>query len=152
MSIEDEYSLLSRIDLFEYLEPLELKRLIFASRRYQLNPGEYLFRQGDSSDTVFGILQGEFSILLQSNHGEINVEQEDQGALLGELAAISGKPRSASVRAETDCDVIGFERELFLNTIVNNPQTALKMMKLLSDRLVNLDEYLTRLTDSQFVS
>ena len=67
MTINDEYTVLSNIDLFEHLDPVELKRLIFVSQRYQLESGEYLFRQGDSADKVFGIVEGEFSILLESD-------------------------------------------------------------------------------------
>lgn len=148
MSIDDEYTRISGIELFESIDPVELKRLIFVSQRYQLNPGEYLFRQGDNSNMVFCILEGKFSVLLHSGNGEINLNYEVQGNLLGEMAAISGEPRSASIRADTSCEVIGFEKDLFIDTIINSPQTALRMMRILSSRLANLDEHVARLTDA----
>jgi len=148
VSIDDEYTRISGIELFESIDPVELKRLIFVSQRYHLNPGEYLFRQGDTSDMVFCVLDGKFSVLLHSGNGEINLSYEVDGDLLGEMAAITGEPRSASIRAETSCEVIGFEKELFISTIINSPQTSLRMMKMLSSRLANLDEHVARLTDS----
>jgi len=144
MSIDDEYELLSRLELFESLEPVQLKRLIFVSQRYQLHPKEYLFRQGDPMGGVFGIVAGEFSVLLESDNGEIVVAQQGPGDLVGEMAVISGEPRSASIRANTVCEVIGFEKELFIHTVVNDPSTALKMMKLLSERLLNQNKQLAK--------
>lgn len=138
MSIEDEYELLSRIELFESLDPIQLKRLIFVSQRYQLKAGEYLFHQGDTSDNVFAIVHGECSVLVDSRHGEISIARQGCGELVGEMAVITGEPRNASIRADTDCEVIGFESELFISTVINDPQTALLMMKLLSARLVSL--------------
>lgn len=146
MSIEDEYELLSRLELFENLDAIQLKRLIFVSQRYQLQPGEYLFRQGENTSNVFGILKGEFSVLLHSKDGEINVAQRGSGELVGEIAVISGEPRSASMRAESACEVIEFESDHFINTVINNPQTALKMMKLLSITLVKLNNTLEKLS------
>ena len=148
MSIEDEYELLSRLELFESLEPVQLKRLIFVSQRYQLEAGEYLFRQGDTTNTVFGILDGECSVLVDSANGEINIAQYGVGELVGEMAVISGEPRSASIRANTACEVIGFESVLFLNTVTNNPSTAFKMMRLLSDRLILLRKQLEKITNN----
>jgi CRP/FNR family cyclic AMP-dependent transcriptional regulator len=148
MSIDDEYELLSRLELFESLEPVQLKRLIFVSQRYQLEAGEYLFRQGDTTDTVFGILDGECSVLVDSAGGEINIAQQGVGELVGEMAAISGEPRNASIKASTACEVIGFESELFINTVINSPPTALKMMRLLSGRLTLLRKQLEKLINN----
>ena len=148
MSIDDEYELLSQLELFESLEPVELKRLIFVSRRYHLDAGEYLFRQGDTTNTVFGILDGECSVLVDSANGEINIAQQGPGELVGEMAVITGEPRNASIRASTDCEVIGFESDLFINTVINSPPTALKMMQLLSDRLALLRKQLEKLTNN----
>ncbi len=150
MSIEDEYELLSRLELFESLDAIQLKRLIFVSQRYQIQPGEYLFKQGDTTDNVFGILDGEFSVLLNSPNGEIHIAQHGSGELVGEMAVISGEPRAASVRANCACEVIDFESELFISTVINDPRTAFNMMKLLSARLVKLDKKLEQLSAEQF--
>ena len=149
MSIEDEYEILSRIELFESLDSIQLKRLIFVSQRYQLKAGEYLFRQNDTSDTVFAIIQGECSVLVNSNHGEIVIAVQGVGELVGEMAAISGEPRNASIRADCACEVIGFEAGLFISTVTNHPKTALMMMKILSERVLNLRKQLEGLSNQQ---
>ena len=110
MSIEAEYEILSRIELFQSLDSIPLKRLIFVSQRYQLRAGEYLFRQNDTSDTVFAIIQGECSVLADSQHGEIVIAVQGVGELVGEMAAISGEPRNASIRADCACEASDLRR------------------------------------------
>ena len=151
MSIDYEFELLSRLELFEHLQPVKLKRLIFVSQRYQLQPGEYLFRQGDPMDSVFGIVHGELSVVVESDDDELIVSQQGAGDLVGEMAVISGEPRSASIRASSQCEVIGFEKELFINTVVNDTATALKMMQLLSERLTRQNSLLAELSGRKYV-
>lgn len=148
MSIDDEFKLLSRIELFEFLDPVLLKRLIFVSQRYQLQPNEYLFRQGDTTGQVFGIVAGEFSVVLESANSELVIARQGPGDLVGEMAAISGEARSASIRADGVCEVIGFETDLFIDTVTSDPATALKMMKLLSERLLKQNSQLVSCEDS----
>jgi len=150
MSIDDEYALLSKLELFENLEPVQLKRLIFVSQRYQLQPDEYLFKQDDPMGQVFGIVKGEFLVLLQTANGEIEVARHGPGDMVGEMSVISGEPRSASIMALTECEVIGFEKDLFISTVINDGPTALKMMQLLSERLLKQNRQLAQQSDGQY--
>ena len=149
MSIEDEYKVLSRLELFENLDPVKLKRLIFVSQRYHVQAGEYLFRQGDNSLTPFGIISGEFSVLLNNAGNEMNIAVLGEGALVGDMAVLSGEPRSASMRANCDSEVIEFETSLFMSTVINDPETALQMMKILAVRIAKMDRKLEALTNGK---
>ena len=150
MSLDHEFEVLSQLELFQHLQPVKLKRLIFVSQRYHLEPDEYLFRQGDPMDSVFGVVDGELSITLESASGEIVVARQGPGDLVGEMAIISGEPRSASIRANAKCEVIGFQKELFINTVIHDPGTALKMMQLLADRLSRQNSLFAEISGSKF--
>ena len=150
-SLDHEFDVLSRIELFQHLQSVKLKRLIFVSQRYHLEPGEYLFRQGDPMDRVFGVVDGDLSVTLESANGEIVVARQGPGDLVGEMAVISGEPRSASIRANATCEVIGFEKELFINTVIHDPGTALKMMQLLADRLSNQNSLFAEISGRKFI-
>jgi len=149
MTIEDEYKVLRRLELFENLDPVKLKRLIFVSQRYHLQAGEYLFRQGDTTVNAFGIISGEFSVLLNNAGNEISIAVQGEGALVGEMAVLSGEPRSASMRANCDSEVIEFDTSLFINTVVNDPDTALQMMKILAARIAKMDQKLESMAADQ---
>jgi len=142
MSINENYDLLRKLALFENLGASQLKRLIFLSEHYYIQPGEYLFHKGDNTDSVFGVIAGEFSVILPSKVDEIIVNKSTCGSLVGEMAVISGEPRSASMRAEMVSEVIEIDSELFLETITSNPEIAKKMMQLLAARLVDMHEML----------
>ncbi len=142
MTIEANYALLRKLELFESLGSAQLKRLIFLSQHYQLQPGEYLFHKGDDTDSVFGVLSGEFSVILPSQGEDIIVDKPKCGSLVGEMAVISGETRTASMRSDSHSEVIEIDSELFLETITSNPAIAKKMMQLLARRLVNINEML----------
>ena len=149
MTIEDEYQVLSRLELFENLDPVKLKRLIFVSQRYRLQAGEYLFRQGDTTFNPYGIISGEFSVLLNNAGNEIKIAVQGEGALIGDMAILSGESRSASMQANCDSEVIEFDTDLFINTVVNDPGTALQMMKILAARLATMDQKIESLASDQ---
>ena len=149
MTIEDEYQVLSRLELFENLDPVKLKRLIFVSQRYRLRAGEYLFRQGDTTFNPYGIISGEFSVLLNNAGNEIKIAVQGEGALIGDMAILSGESRSASMQANCDSEVIEFDTDLFINTVVNDPGTALQMMKILAARIATMDQKIESLANDQ---
>lgn len=149
MTIEDEYQVLSRLELFENLDPVKLKRLIFVSQRYRLQAGEYLFRQGDTTFNPYGIISGEFSVLLNNAGNEIKIAVQGEGALIGDMAILSGESRSASMQANCDSEVIEFDTDLFINTVVNDPGTALQMMKILATRIATMDQKIESLASDQ---
>ena len=142
MTIKDNYELLRKLALFESLGAPQLKRLIFLSEHYLIQPGEYLFHKGDNTDSVFGVITGEFAVILPTEDEEIIVDKSTCGSLVGEMAVISGEPRSASMRAEMTSEVIEIDSELFLETITSNPEIAKKMMQLLAARMVNMHKLL----------
>lgn len=142
MTIKDNYDLLRKLALFESLGAPQLKRLIFISQHYLIQPGEYLFHKGDNTNSVFGVLSGEFSVILPTQGEDIIVDKINSGNLVGEMAVISGEPRNASMRAEMISEVIEIDSELFLETITSNPDIAKKMMQLLATRLVNMHKML----------
>jgi len=144
MTIESNYKLLRKLELFESLGSSELKRMILLSHHYQLQPGEILFNEGEHTHSVFGILTGEFSVFLPSDGKEILLDTPSCGSLVGEMSVISGEPRSASMRAETSSEVIEIDSDLFLETLTGNPEVARKMMQLLAARLINANKMLEK--------
>ncbi|MBX2884318.1 MAG: cyclic nucleotide-binding domain-containing protein [Granulosicoccus sp.] len=146
MSISDEYKLLSNLPLFEYLDPSELKRLILVSERYSLSPGEYLFLEGESSEMVYATIKGQYSVLVNTPQGEFELNTIDGLDLIGEIGAILGESHTASIRANSEAEVIGIENQLFLSTITSNAQSSLKIMQLLAYRVKHLSIISAELT------
>ena len=65
--------------------------------------GEVLFRQGDAGDTLYIVVNGRLRVVTHDAEGEESVLAElGTGETVGEMAVISGEPRSATVYAIRD--------------------------------------------------
>lgn len=62
-----------------------------------IQPGAHLCREGSQALEAFILLEGTAQLIA---HGQV-IRTIDQGELIGEIAVLSGKPRTASIRAVT---------------------------------------------------
>lgn len=96
-----------------------------------LKAGDVLFREGEPGDLMYVVKSGDMEIMVR-NHV---LEQAGPGYIVGELALVDNSPRSATVIAVTDCEVIPIDRRGFTFMIQNTPFFALHVMGVLADRL-----------------
>jgi len=130
---EIESGSLSGIDLLSDLEPAELKKVEQACsfKRYT-SQEQIIDRQSDSKD-VFFVVEGTVRVVNYSLSGrEITLDDLAKGNYFGELAAIDGAPRSASVMALDHCLIASLPQERFLGLFGKHPDIALKVMKMLT--------------------
>jgi CRP-like cAMP-binding protein len=64
----------------------------------------------------------------------------ENGGVFGEMALIDNKPRSATARAKTNCDLVPIDEERFLVLVHQKPSFALEVMRVLAQRLRLMDE------------
>ena len=127
---ENELEDLSNIGLMSDLKPAERAKIEEACsfRRYD-DQEQIIDRQSESTD-VFFIIQGTVRVVNYSLSGrEITLDDLTEGAYFGELAALDGAPRSASVMALSDCLVATLPQEQFLALLKTHSSISLKMMK-----------------------
>lgn len=87
--------------------------------------GHTLFMQGDPGDRVFGVTSGKLEISLISADGRKLVANiETRNGLVGEIAALDGGPRSASVTCLSDCVVVSLTRAQLLDRLARDPEIA----------------------------
>ena len=80
----------------------------------QLSPGQVLFEQGSMGDLIYVVSEGEFDIVRElSGGGEELLRVVTAGDYFGEFGTLFGLPRSATVRARTDAEVIGYTAKAF---------------------------------------
>ncbi len=141
-----EMETLSNIDLLSDLKPADLKKVEDSCGfKHYAAQEQIIDRQSESTD-VFFVVRGEIRVVIYSLSGrEITLDDLSGGGYFGDLAAIDGEPRSASVMALTDCLVASLPQDHFLSLLENHPQTALKVMKSLTrivrtatDRIMDL--------------
>lgn len=122
-------SSLAGIDLLSDLSAKELRSLEKSCRwkRYSFHE-QIIDRQSDTSD-VFFLVKGKVRVIIYSLSGrEIALDDVVEGSYFGELAAIDGQPRSASVMAITDTLIASLPPETFMATLDRHSGTARKLM------------------------
>jgi hypothetical protein len=97
--------------LFSDLQHYLFRRVSDGLHRRVVPAGGIVVSEGDPGDSLFLIASGSVRILVVGGHGRpLEIRRLDAGDFFGEVAALSGKPRSATVVAVADCDLLEIER------------------------------------------
>ena len=79
-----------------------------SNKNIQLSKGQYLFKEGDSSLSMYLIKSGRLAVTRKNfnSDDEVTLSEKVNGELIGEMAFFDNKPRSANVKALTNSEVI----------------------------------------------
>jgi CRP-like cAMP-binding protein len=102
---------------------------------FRLSPREVLFREGEQGERMYVVLEGRLDILV----GDNVVETLEEGGIVGEMALIDDAPRAASVIANTECRLVGIDRQRFHMLVQSNPAFSTHVMKILANRLRHMN-------------
>ena len=148
MHYAEAVALFRRIPVFASLDPASLKLLAFSSSYLTFNDGEALCHQGEPGDTVFVVDEGEVEISIQVAGAPIHLAKLGKHDLFGEMAVICNLPRTADVSARGPLKVLQIEGDVFLQMVTANPDAALGVMRVLSERLMRFTELYERMKRS----
>ena len=117
--------------------------------------GEVIMRQGDAGDCAYFIQSGRVVINLQREDGtDLEMGQRGAGNLIGEMAIVDDGPRSATVTAIEDCQLLEISKADFSKAVTNaNPIVGLVTKLILMryrdilQRSENLREFVGVTTD-----
>jgi small-conductance mechanosensitive channel/CRP-like cAMP-binding protein len=125
---------LREIDLFRPLSDDELRLAASHFRQLHYAAGEKLIEEGQPGESFFVVDRGEVEVRKRIGGGERALAQLMEGQFFGEMALLTGEPRSASVVALTDVDVYTIGKAGFHEVLVGNPAIAVDISALLSER------------------
>ncbi|MFN8453630.1 MAG: Crp/Fnr family transcriptional regulator [Anaerolineae bacterium] len=134
---------LAKLPLFAGVPPTILNQIAAQAKPLKLNKGDFLVRQGEASDSLFVIRTGWVKIVAKgSNDEEVILNQCGPGQLIGEMSLIDQKPRSNSMAAISEAEVIEFKYDLVLTALNQYPMLALGFLRDMSDRLRFANAYI----------
>ena len=148
MSLQQEVELLRKIPMFTNIEPAKLKLLAFTSERLSYADGEVLFRQGEQGDAAFLIITGEADVTIETEKGPLTVATVGNHDFVGEIAILCDVPRTATVTARSDLQVLRIEKDLFFRLIGEFPVIAKEVMRELAYRLAHSNAQLREMAMS----
>jgi CRP-like cAMP-binding protein len=97
--------------------------------------GMTLFHENDHRRELYLIQSGSVKVYRKINNREIELAVLKKGAVLGEMALIDGKPRSASAVAREDCSVILIDADTFHEKISGVPQWFMSVIRTTSEKI-----------------
>lgn len=110
---------------------LVVNKKILERYTYSLTAGETLFDMGDKSENVFYLMSGELDVFADSGKAGVI----SAGEVFGEMAHIMDEPRSATVKAASDSELVVLPPVLFDEILKDNSDLARRVMETLCSRL-----------------
>ena len=136
------HKVLSNLAIFANLEEKDLQVLLKITENRKYEAQNVVFAEGEIGNAMYIILKG--AIRITKSLGEAD-EQElairKVGELIGEMALLEDKPRSATGTAISETELLVLHREDFHSLLYKNPQIVLEIIKTLSRRLRESDEH-----------
>jgi CRP-like cAMP-binding protein len=143
VSVEEVFA---GVPLLKHLSARQLSRLARLATRRSYRPGAVIVREGDTSMSFYVVLSGRVRIERASETGGAPLQFGELGPMgfFGEMGLIDDLPRAATVVAvePTECALLA--KWDFQNELRNDPEIALALLPVLSQRIRELDVRLGR--------
>lgn len=138
--------LLGRCLLFRALDDAARQELAAHVHRQSFKMGEPIFHCGAAGQSMVIILSGTVRVSLPGPKGKTVILADlNAGEVLGEVALLDGKERSADATALTNCAVAVLERRDVVPLLLKRPEICLKLLELTCARLRKSDEQVAEL-------
>jgi CRP-like cAMP-binding protein len=110
---------------------------VFANAREkrEVAAGAPVFTEGDSGREMFGLISG----AVELRRGEGTVKTLELGDTFGEMAIVSGRPRSLTAVATEPSVLAVIDERTFLFLVHETPMFAIQLMRSLAERIRELD-------------
>jgi len=118
------------------LGPESLAAVLRSLTVLRLTDGQLVVRQGDAGDTLFLVADGELRVFVNTPAGDKDVARLFENTLFGEMALITGQPRTASVAAAGDADVIGVSKAALALVVAKLPTIRAALDQFSRERLI----------------
>jgi CRP-like cAMP-binding protein len=138
---EELINLLCRSDLMRHLPPERIEALLPCIHTRKLEPGEILFRNGDQGDALYIVKHGQVEVLPEAGSPDGAMQKPiatlSDGQTFGEMALLTGNPRTATIRASTESELLSIGKDDFERLTRNDPELANVVRRLSYERAIS---------------
>lgn len=127
--------LISSVSLFQGVGAKLISELENQMEWIFLPGGETLMRQGDKADGMYVVVNGSLVYEVRNNQGHVvSTGTFSKGDIIGEMALLTGEPRTATVVATLSCEIVKISTLAFESVFSKHPPSMLAITKLIADR------------------
>jgi small-conductance mechanosensitive channel/CRP-like cAMP-binding protein len=120
--------------LFDCLNDAQLDNVLHSAHIHRYGRGERVIQEGAEGDSMFIMLRGTAHVSVLRNGTGIRLGVLREGDCFGEMSLLTGEPRSATIRAEGDCEVMEISKEAMAEVLRDAPQCLTQLSELLAKR------------------
>ena len=137
--------LLRSMDLFDDLSDAELNKIARLLKEQKLAENDQIFAQDDPGDALYIVLQGRVRIATTDHFGRERVLAfYGPGEFFGDMAVLSGAPRSASASASSDVRLLQLRKDDFDVLVSTNVGVMRGMLRVMVERQTAMNTRLTQ--------
>jgi len=129
-----DFQFFNQTDLFGSIPREALSSLLNSLTYREIKSGDRFIKQGDPGDIFYIVQDGACVAYVEKDQKTHTVGRMGKGDVVGEMAMLTGEPRSAHVEAETDMKIWGLSRRQFDVIAGENPDLRSFLTKLVADR------------------
>jgi predicted acylesterase/phospholipase RssA len=130
---------MASIPFFASLDEVTQLRLVEQLEPVHVAAGDVVMAQDDAGEGLFLLLSGRLRVSAAASGAERVLHDLTRGAIVGEIALLSDRPRSATVRAVRDSDLLLLRVSAFNDLVERTPGLLSQVARLLVDRLLAVD-------------
>lgn len=129
--------------LFSDISKQEIEDLSKGSKQVNIKRGDAVFMQGDPSEALYLLQEGIIKISRVNTDGrKLTIDLIEAGQFFGELCLADEKERRSYAEAMVDSSYYELDKNFFETFLYRNPDFALKLIKLIGDRRLAMENLL----------
>ena len=126
------------LPIFSELPAASFSAILRTLKLVRARPGQAIISEGDSGTSFFVLSRGDVEVSRKVDEDtSITLATLHSGAIFGEMALVSAQPRTASVTAHSDCDLLEFDRATLLAAAADVPTIAKALDNFARERLLS---------------
>ena len=138
--VETNADRLCHLPIFAPLSDEETDKLAHGSKSRIFAPGEPIVRMGQEGNSMFVIVRGSVRVQIPENGIQRTVNQLKENDFFGEMSLLTGQPRSATVVAVEETEVLQISKSALKPIFENNPELVRSIGEIVEERKLALGE------------
>ena len=136
--------LIRRVPIFSELSEAEAEELWVGSKIVTAAPGEVVIREGSPGDSLYLILSGALEVTKREGDRDVTLATRLPGEVLGEMSLLERVPRTASVHAIEQSELLAIGPDAFHHLLARRPEAAATVLRTVASRLRSTESSLVQ--------
>ena len=151
LNTHEKVVFLRDIPTFELISPTQIEIFADLCETPFFSAGNYIFRQGDTGDSLFIVVKGRVAIEreIRDANDSISLTVIKPHQYFGEMSLFYHIPRMVTATAMEDTVLIQIMRDIFISFCRQYPDLLISLNQIMSQRLVEAYDKISELTSNQ---